>query len=210
MKGIDLTKIKNIIFDLGIVLLDLDFEASKKKFQALGLDDLDAFYSFFHANPFFHDFETGHISETEFIKGLKKLITKPSAETEILEAWNSIISGFPAKKIEFIKTVSQFYNIYMLSNTNSLHAKKYEQQFYETAGDSIYLYFKKIYYSHNIGYRKPDKKAFLTIINENSLIPEETLFIDDLEQNLVTAKEMKMKTYLYKPDNDLFTIFNLN
>ena len=209
MKGIDLTNIRNIIFDLGIVLLDIDFEASKRKFKALGLENLDTFYSFFHANPFFHDFETGRIGETEFIEGLRKLITKSSTNKEILNAWNSIIVGFPTEKVDFIKTISQFYNIYMLSNTNSLHAKKYEQQFYEKAGNSIYFYFKKIYYSHTIGYRKPDEKAFQTIIKENNLIPEETLFIDDLEQNIIAAKKISMKTYLYIPGNNLFTIFNL-
>jgi len=198
MKQIDLINIKNIIFDLGVVLLDLDFKRAKDKFFEIGLENFDTFYTTFNANSFFHDFETGKINKKQFITEIKKLIPKQVDDKMVKEAWEAVIVGFPNKKIDFIKQISLRYKIFMLSNTNSIHAKKYEKEFKEKAGKSLHQVFNKIYYSHEIGIRKPDLRTISIILKENDLNPQETLFIDDIEQNLEPARNLLLKTYLYK------------
>lgn len=209
MERIDLHNIRNIIFDLGVVLLDLDFDHANRKFQNLGLQDLKALYSFMHANPFFHDFETGKMKNRSFIKGIKKLLPKTVSDAEILDAWNTIVVGFPDDKIQFIKQICEKYNIYLLSNTNPIHAIKYEQQFLQAAGKPMEDYFDKIYYSHTLKIRKPDKKAYQKVLKENNLEANETLFIDDQIDNLLPAEKLSIKTFLYKKEWNLFDLFGI-
>jgi len=210
MHRIDLTNIKNIIFDLGIVLLDLNFQKAKDEFKRMGLPNFEKVYSSFHANPFFHDYETGKISDKDFIEGLKKLLPKPVDSQKIISVWNDIIEGFPMEKLAFLEKISSQYDIYLLSNTNSLHAKKYEANFKKHTGLSIHSVFKKVYYSHDIAFRKPDKRAFLLILEENGLNAGETLFIDDVTENLTPAKGLNINTFHYKEGDNLFSIFGLN
>jgi glucose-1-phosphatase len=209
MERIDLRNIKNIIFDLGVVLLDLDFELSKQKFRQLGLEDLDLLYSFMHANPFFHDYETGKITDIQFVEGIKEMLPATISNNQVLDAWNAIVEGFRQEKIAFVRQISEKYNIYLLSNTNHLHALKYEKQFLEKAGVPMSTYFRKIYYSHQIGVRKPDHRAFRIILNENGLKADETLFVDDQAANLEPAGELMMKTLLFRTDDDLFGLFGM-
>ena len=209
MDRIDLANIKNIIFDLGIVLLDLDFEKAKSKFEKLGMKDMDRYYSIFDANSFFHNFETGKISEEDFIHELKHHLPNGVSNKDIYEAWNAIIAGFPTYKIDILKNLYQKYRIFLMSNTNMIHARKYEAQFQKQAGISIHEIFEKVYYSHDMGLRKPDAKIFEIILKNHQLKAEETLFIDDIEANLVPARSLRIHTIRYERKMNLFTIFNM-
>lgn len=209
MQQTNLNDIENIIFDLGVVLLDLDFEGANEEFKKIGLTNFNDFYSKVHANNFFFDFETGKISNDLFIGKIKEFIGRDVDDNAIKNAWNTIIKGFPNRKIEFIKTISRQYNIFMLSNTNKIHAEKYEDLFLRDAGKNLESYFKGVYYSHTLGHRKPSQEAFTAVLAENNLVPEKTIFIDDIEENLKPAELLNIKTIHYKKDTDLFAIFNL-
>ncbi len=206
----NLYKIKNIIFDLGVVLLDLDFQKSAHAFKKLGFIGFENYYSKNHALHFFHAFETGHVSDKYFINEIITQNRLKATPDQIIKAWNEIIVGFPVEKVKFIHEVSKHYNIYMLSNTNIIHARKYERQFMDISGFSLNKYFKKIYYSHEIGLRKPDPEAFKIIFKENTIKPDQTLFIDDIEENLLPAKHLGMFTYHYLKEKNLFRIFNID
>ena len=209
MERIDLTKYKNIIFDLGVVLLDIDFNLAAKKFNYLGLNNFSEIYSSFSVSPFFHNYETGKISDEEFLKHLGDMFPNKPDNEKILDAWLSIIIGFPIEKIQLLNKVSTLCNIFLLSNTNSLHAKKYEALFLEKTKKEFHQLFRKIYYSHDIGLRKPDIKAYDLILKENNLKASETLFIDDVRKNLIPAQKLSIKTIHYKDKMDLSAIFGL-
>lgn len=196
----ELTGIKNIIFDLGGVLLNLDYNKTATAFKDLGFLNFDAMYSQFKADELFEKLETGKVSEQDFFTVLQKVANKPISNEQIVDAWCAMLLGFRAESLNYLKELSKKYKLYLLSNTNIIHLeafhKIFEKQF---GGGFLDDYFTKAYYSHSIGLRKPHKEVYEFIVKDAGISPTETLFIDDTPGNLPAAAEMGMKTHLFLP-----------
>lgn len=203
MEKID-KSIKNIIFDYGNVIFTIDFTRTQKAFEDLGITKVDSFFSHKSHDSLFDDFETGSISSEEFRHGIRKISGKIElTDKQIDDTWNSLLIGVAEGNHELLLKLKEKYRIFLLSNINEIHLKfinNYLKTEFELDGNDGF--FEKIYYSHLIGKRKPNKEIFEQVLRENNLKKEETLFIDDSPQHLKTATDMGINTYLMTyPDN---------
>ncbi len=195
-----MTVTKNIIFDLGGVLLDIDFKKSISAFEQLGIQNFEEMFSQFKADDLFSKLETGTLSEGEFYSAIKKRTTVNISDKEIEDAWNALILNFRKESLDFLEVLSAQYKLYLLSNTNSIHLKYFQQSFTKEIGKPLLDgYFIKAWYSHKLGLRKPGAAIFEFVLQDENLNTAETLFIDDTLSNIETAKEMGFKTYHLKP-----------
>jgi len=199
--------IKNIIFDLGGVIINLDIPRTEQAFVAMGATDWRKYFGLGHAASFFSDYETGHISDREFIDSLKALTGAEVTEKELVDAWNALLLDFPPERIELLKALRRHYRLFLFSNTNALHLTAFRQIYRDAFGvGSLEDLFEKTYYSHLIGQRKPDKSSFEHILAENGLVAAETLFVDDALVNVEAAVSVGMKGFYLKPGMTILDI----
>jgi glucose-1-phosphatase len=197
------TDLKAIIFDFGGVILDIDYQRTVDAFRALGYADFDQQYGKMKQSGIFDLLETGKISNEQFITELKQSIPHISDE-EIVAAWNAIILDFPEGRLEFISNLRDQIPTFLLSNTNAIHIENFHEVLKNRTGKShMSGYFQKVYYSNEIGLRKPDAAAFQLILDEQQLNPERTLFIDDSPQHIEAAQKLGIETLHLKSIHDL-------
>jgi HAD superfamily hydrolase (TIGR01509 family) len=194
-------KIKNIIFDLGGVIMNLDVPRTIKAFDKIGIKNIvnDTGHHYHHS--FFYDFEIGQISEDTFLQSLSNISKKSNSFKEIKQAWNAMILDIPKDRIDFIKGLKVAHNLFLLSNTNSIHQNKFLSEFEEKFKYSFNNLFQRAYYSHEIGMRKPGQKVFEFVLKDSELIAEETLFVDDSLTNIKSAENAGMNTFHIKNYN---------
>lgn len=208
MASENLQGVKNIIFDLGGVILNLDMERTFFAFRKLtGMDDLPE-YSYNRQHEIFKQYEVGAISSAEFADGLRELIHPDLTNQEIIGAWNAMMLFVPQARLELLERLQKHYRLFLFSNTNSIHYKEFMRRVRKSNNPKgLDIYFEKTYYSHILKMRKPDAQAFQHILDENGLIPEETLFLDDTPGHLEGAKKVGLRTELVTKKNDILTIF---
>jgi putative hydrolase of the HAD superfamily len=187
--------IKNIIFDFGGVIYDIDFHAAAKAFRETGVEDFEKLYSQFSQDKLFDMLETGKITPQKFRDEFRKGTGLNIADKQIDDAWNALLIGFVDRRIQLLKKIANQYNIYLLSNSNIIHYWKYRDEFEQRTGMKIFdELFQKAYFSHNIGLRKPDREIFDFLLQEQKLNAEETLFIDDTEMHTRAAQSVGIQS----------------
>ena len=205
---IDLTSVKNIIFDLGNVLLNLDFDASIQAFQKLGLDANVVDKKQAYSDPVFYDLETGKVSAAKFRNRIREILNNLDAtDQQIDDAWTAMILDIPAERVQTVQQLRNNYNIYLFSNTNEIHIKKLHREFKAQHGMDFSSLFVKDYYSHEIHDRKPNLSSYKKVIELSDVDPDETLFVDDLEKNILGAQKAGLRTFWLKPEMELSKIF---
>ncbi len=181
--------IDTIIFDFGNVFINLAEEAPFEHMRKAGLvcwnEDLD------NLNK---RYEKGKIKESDFFGGLQKYIPNKSL-IEIRDAWNAILLDFPLYRLEFLQKLSTKYRLFLLSNTDATHIEKFENKVGETFSREFYQCFEKVYFSFEIGLRKPDPEIFNYIINKHELSPKRTLFVDDNKHNTDVAANLGLNIW---------------
>jgi len=204
----NLTNIKNIVFDLGNVLLNLDFDASIQAFQKLGLISEVVNRQQAFADPIFYELETGKTTPEEFRKRVRQILNNPEAtDQQIDDAWCAMIHDIPAKRVKMIKQLSKNYKVYLFSNTNAIHIKRLHKEFREMHGIEFPSLFVKDFYSHEIHERKPDLISYQKVIELCGITPCETLFVDDLEKNILGAEKAGLKTFWLKDGMEVTEVF---
>ena len=198
--------IKSIIFDLGGVLLNISYQNTIDKFEKLGVDNSSNFYSKKYQKNIFNLLETGKISKNQFVKAINKSCKSVTTE-QIIYAWNSMLLDLPKNRTTLLKNLKEKYQLFLLSNTNSIHIKEFKSRLGEKKYSKFYNLFDKVYYSHEIGFRKPDSEVFCLVLNENNLKEKEVLFIDDSPQHIIGAKELGLHTYHLKDNEEITTVF---
>jgi putative hydrolase of the HAD superfamily len=194
-------KIENIIFDLGGVLLDIDYNLTRKAFEKLGVANFDEMYSQANADQLFQKLETGKISEPEFYKGLNNATGLHLSESEIKNAWNAMLLSFREGSLEYLEHLKDRYQIYLLSNTNQIHLDSFYEIYHQKdRAHSFEQCFKKAFYSFEIGLRKPDVDCYEWVINELQTEPSKNLFIDDSINNIRGAEKVGLQTLLLTPE----------
>lgn len=182
--------VKNIIFDLGGVILDIDYQKTVDAFVALGFKDFDKHYTQAQQSGLFDAFEIGSMKPDEFIRSIKSFLPDDVSDEDVVHAWNALLLDWKPERIAFLEELASRYNLFLFSNTNAIHKAFFDRTFVEQLGKkSLDSYFVKAYYSHVFGRRKPHPESFSALLDENCLIPSETLFIDDSIQHVHGAKE---------------------
>ena len=194
--------IDTIIFDFGDIFINLDKEATPLALKKLGLKEWNS-----NLDALNLDFEKGKISETEFILGFQNYIPNASIH-QIREAWNAILLDFPLYRLEFLQMLSQKYRLFLLSNTDSIHIERFQHKAGISFYRDFYQCFEKVYFSFELGMRKPDPAIFEFLIKEHNLLPKNTLFVDDNLQNIESAEKLGLQVWhLQKGEEDVKDLF---
>lgn len=198
--------IKNIIFDLGGVLINLDPDRTRRSFQSFfpSKDQYELFYQIMTEESILNDHETGKISDEFFIETIQRLVPKKISNYDIVNAWNAMILDFPKERITLLRKIRQKYTIFLLSNTNHIHLQLARQRVMLDAGiDDLDAEFDRAFYSHILQERKPGKRIFELVCQQAHINPHETCFIDDNTINLTGAEQIGILTIKHTANSDL-------
>jgi glucose-1-phosphatase len=200
--------IKNIIFDFGGVILNIDYLLSKKAFEDLGFQDFKSFYSQATQKELFDSLEKGLITPEYFRNEVRKFIHPGISDLQIDNAWNAMLLDLPEERIQLLEKLKTKYRIFLLSNTNEIHFDSFS--FYmknKFKRDIFSEVFEKAYISHKIKMRKPDAEIFEHVLVESNLKKEETLFIDDSIQHIDGANNIGINTIFLKKGETILDLF---
>ena len=201
-------KIRNIVFDLGGVLVDLDFKAAINGLQKAGFANVKEQLQAFDCEGIFQKFELGEMSADEFRTAIRENSTVSLTDEEVDGLWNAMLLEVPREKLELILHLRGKYMVYLLSNTNSIHWDYVCKNAFNYRGFRVNDYFEETFLSYEMHLAKPDKAIFEKVLEEANLLPEETLFIDDSEANCKAASELGIHTHHYHIGEDLKELFN--
>ena len=194
--------IKNIIFDFGDIFINLDKPATIREFtKKFGAFDVTPEMD--HINK---EYEKGLVTSKEFVDYYLRYFPTLSKE-DIINAWNAILLDFPEYRLEFIEKLAaeKKYRLFLLSNTNDIHIKYVEKTMLPERYQRFKKCFEQFYLSHEINFRKPDSDIYEFVLNQNNLVPKKSLFIDDTEDNTISASKLGINTWNLIPNKDEIT-----
>ncbi len=202
-----MNKTKNIIFDFGGVIIDIDYHLTIEAFKKLGIENFEEQYSKLKQSDLFDEFERGIITSKEFRDRIRNISKLPLTDKQIDDAWNAILIDLPEENIDFLGTLKNNYNLFLLSNTNEIHELAFTEMIQKKFGENVLKkVFDKIYFSHHIHMRKPDPEIFNYVLRENNLVAAETLFVDDSPQHVESAKQVGLQTFYFDKGKTLNSI----
>jgi putative hydrolase of the HAD superfamily len=200
-------EIKNVIFDLGGVILNLDTERTYQAFAVISGKNVNDLKSKAASVDFFNEFERGTISDSQFRKRICEFLEVQAPDEIIDEAWNAMLLDLPTARLKLLKRVGKQFRTFLLSNTNGIHLKSF--QLNESVSKlPIDTYFEKAYYSHLLNMRKPDQEIYQYVLQTNQLEATETLFLDDNLYNLQGASAVGINTLHIEYPDMIFSLFN--
>jgi putative hydrolase of the HAD superfamily len=188
-----------LILDLGGVLLDIDYDATKIAFDSLGLLNFSNLYHQFQQNELFDRFECGEISAQRFINELLPHLPSGTSANSVVKAWNAMLGDFDSNKLRFMDQIKQQVPVALLSNTNELHFAEVLRSWKKHREEDMDLFFQKMFISNLIGKRKPNTDTFTWVCSQLQFAPEEVLFIDDSPQHIEGALAAGLQAKLYQP-----------
>lgn len=196
--------IRNLIFDFGNVFVDLDLEATARTLFEYGVQEIPA--SLLHAAQVY---EKGELSTRNFVETAKGLLPGLTEE-QLISAWNAILLDIPVHRMEFLSELveANSYKVLLLSNSNSLHLEHLTQRWGHEKMQGFLSHFDGVYFSHQMGMRKPDPEIYLHILKAEQLRAEECFFIDDSEENTEAAARLGLHTWHLKAGRE--DIIDLN
>lgn len=197
--------IDTIIFDFGDIFINLNKQGTISGLQKLGMKEWNSEMDRLNLL-----FETGDVSYDDFIAGFQKELPNASIE-EILEAWNAVLADFPSYRLDFLKELSKKYRLFLLSNTDSIHISTFEKRSGISFYTDFYNCFEKVYFSFDIGLRKPDSKIYQFLLDKHNLVPENTLFVDDKTENTDSAARLGINVWnLQVGKEDVIDLYKKN
>ncbi len=202
-KKIDLTGIKNIIFDFGNVLLNIDPARSAKAFTELGIKEGVDFWGSRSSSDLLIGLEKGSITPDEFRKGAMEMLVPGVTPQQVDEAWNALLLDFPPKRVEKLKALKLQYRLLLLSNSNQIHYECFMSRFEKEYGFPLNDLFEKLWFSHQVGMVKPNQEIFRFVLSDAGLNPAETLFIDDTLVHVEAARKLGINAVHLEPGMDV-------
>lgn len=203
-----MTGIKNILFDLGGVFLDINYQLTEQAFIDLGIADFGQRFNQQFSNTLFEDLETGKIDPETFYEAFRKETSTDLSNKTIEVAWNALLLDFPPERLTWLEGIKEKYPVYLYSNTNIIHYQCFMKMFEDKFGGKNFNdYFIKAYYSHELGLRKPYADSYKQLLKLENLEAGETLFIDDTLKNIEGAKAAGLQTLWLQPGMVLQEVF---
>lgn len=189
--------IKNIIFDFGGVIMDINISKTITAFTDLKIKGLNAEDIISSHKQFLHNLEIGTITPDEFINCIYEEYPAASSVSDklIWNAWNSLLQPYDEKRIEMVNRLKDYYNLYLLSNTNFPHRVKFKEIYRRQFGENLEDLFIECFYSDEMHLRKPDPEIYRQVVEKARIDPHVTLFIDDNEMNIKSAEKFGLKVY---------------
>ena len=198
-------EIKNLIFDLGGVIINLDVTRTHQAFADLAECPIEEVKSKISSQEFFNEYEKGSLDDNEFRTHLRTLLNRNITDAQLDAAWNAMLLDIPSEKYQLLMKLKSSYRVFLLSNTNNIHLQAVNKiVFNDTGQTGLGYYFHRDYYSHLMKMRKPDPEIFHRVLVENNLIAKETYFLDDNLENIEGAKSLAIQTvHITSPDRVL-------
>jgi epoxide hydrolase-like predicted phosphatase len=201
--------IKNIIFDLGGVILDLSVDHTLQSFSDLSGRTKNEVEKIFHSTPEFLVYEKGGMTDDEFRDFVRQVYKINAPDSALDKSWNAMLRAMPLDKLSLLDKLKTKYNVFLLSNTNNIHLDYINKVMMPAVGDRVLDdYFHRAYYSHLMFMRKPDAEIFERVMNDNDLKPSETLFLDDNASNVAGAASVGIQTVHVTSPNLMLEYFN--
>jgi epoxide hydrolase-like predicted phosphatase len=198
--------IKNIVFDLGGVLMDIDFRRTFLAFEVIGFRGAEEAFHDPEIHRLLTDFETGSYCSIELRRKFRELTGLKCNDIQFDKAWNAMLVGFRRERIDRVQEVARRYKTYLLSNTNPIHARWFNAELNRQFGiESMDHLVDKAWYSHLMGFRKPDERIYNKLLKITKIHPDETLFLDDMPINVEVARSLGIQARLITDD---FTVLD--
>lgn len=202
--------IKNVIFDLGGVIIDLSVERTVHALADLAGKSPAEIYAAYHAHPEFMAYEKGQLTDAQFRTALQQIFNFKASDSSIDRCWNAMLVDLPKGKLDLLTTLKDQFSVAVLSNTNAIHLRYVDEIMLPPVSDfdSLNHYFHLHYYSHHMGKRKPDVEIFEQVLDESHFIPGQTLFLDDNPDNIAAALTLGIRAQQIKHPDDVYELFN--
>jgi len=189
--------------------MDLDFSKTHQIFSGLSGIPAGDLKGKIHTASFFNDYETGLISDNEFRDRIRSFLNCKATNDEIDLGWNALLLSITRKRFDLLLSLKSKYKTFLLSNTNNIHLEAINKIVFKTSGEnSLDPFFHKAYFSHLMKMRKPDQEIFKFVLKENDLNPSETLFMDDILENINGAKSVGIQTIHITSTNQILSLFS--
>lgn len=197
--------IKNLIFDFGGVLVNLDKDICVAEFKKINAEDIAHYVDFCIQEDLFHELEIGAITVPEFCQEVRRKAPGcTGTDQQIVDAWASLLTDVPVYRLEALQELKKKYRLFLLSNTNEIHWDMAENRFFrQIEGLGVEDYFENIYLSNRLGMIKPSREIFELVLKENGLEADETLFIDDSPKNCAAAESVGIHAF-HSPTGDVW------
>lgn len=208
---VQMKKLENIdflIFDLGNVIIDIDYSFSINELKKMLPESKKFLSDKFYLSTFLKEYEKGLISSAQFRNEVRNLYQEDWTDLQVDHVWNSLLRNIPFERIELLKKLRSDFGTAILSNTNEIHITKFDEILQDQSGEkSIYDLCGRIFLSHQMGLAKPDEAIYKAVLNEIKIDPERVLFFDDLNANLDGAKRVGIQTYHITHPKSLIQFF---
>lgn len=202
----DLLGIKNIVFDFGRVLLNIDPRLTQIGLAELGYRPDDESKGA-KDDAIVTNLESGKIRPNEFISSVLSVVTETATSNDIIRVWNAMLLDFPEKHVKTLLKLKQNYRIFLLSNSNQIHYDFYIRSFRETYGFELSSLFEKMWFSFQLGMIKPNVEIFEYILRDANILASETLFVDDTLMHIESARKTGIRGFHLDADNDISDLF---
>lgn len=201
--------IKNLLLDMGGVILDVSYQRVIETFKSYGIENFDTVYTQAKQVEIIDLFEEGKCSAEEFRDGVRKLVGKELSDEQIDKAWFSMILEIPRDVIQLLGVLKLKYRLFLFSNTNVLHIEYLKKEFERQLGFDLFnCVFDKAFFSNEIHHRKPHPESFKYVLEQAGIEAEETLFIDDSKQHLEGASKVGLNTYWLTNGETLIDLYD--
>ena len=197
--------IKNVIFDFGNVLFDLDLPSIERNLQQLMGNGFEQAREKLIKNRVFELYETGGMTSAEFLDHIRMSAPVPPDPGVIRDIWNAIFLDMPAHRFSMLQELRQKYKVFLLSNINELHEQWIADYMVRVHGIHDYesRYFDGVYFSHLIRLRKPDASIYEYVLADAELNPAESVFFDDVEANIEGARAVGITAFLHPVGSEI-------
>jgi putative hydrolase of the HAD superfamily len=200
---------KAILFDLGGVLIDINYQATQLAFEDLGIRDFKERYTQLAQNELFDRFECGEVSPQHFVNLLLPFAQTGTSPNQVVAAWNAMIGEFPQRKLELLTQLkNQKQALYLLSNTNALHMVEVAKSLQKFSDSDLNSFFEMVFLSHEIGKRKPHPETFIWVCQQMGFEPADVLFIDDSPQHIEGAIKAGLQVHYYQDTAEFYALFS--
>lgn len=204
----EISNISYIIFDLGGVIIDLDVDATHRAFAEISGRPLDRVKALAAEAEFFKLYERGEIDDPTFRAHLREELEYTGTEALLDEAWNAMLGPIARERFDKLEELEKSFDLYVMSNTNEIHARRFlDIAKYTSPNKGFHDYFKQVYFSQEVGARKPEPEAWQVILNDHQLEPSQGLFIDDNPSNIEAAAKLGLQVYHNRNVNDWMGLF---
>lgn len=207
MPGSKASEIKNIIFDLGGVLLNINPLLSLMELEKISGIGKDVLIVKFVEEKIFEKFDTGSLNPAQFRSKLCQILNRSVSDSEIDRSWNELLLDFPLPRVELLQGLRKNYRVFLLSNTNSIHFDYYTHEFYENYGIRMEDLFDTLFLSYEIGIHKPDAGIYTHVLRHAGIEASESVFFDDSLVNIEAAALQGITGIHIKDGRDVTTYF---